>query len=185
MSRRNRIFRALLLCGAFVLFAVTSAEAGIYKCVGADGRTTFTSDPASCASAEPYELKARIQKSIDSSKSRALARRLSTGRAASPSGVAPEDGHEEMWRRKRGAARQELQNAERQVERAMSMAKGCNRGGEWFRKDASGIRKHVPCEEIKSRVGEAEKMRDDLKRYLASGLEDECRRAGCLPGWVR
>jgi hypothetical protein len=43
----------------------------------------------------------------------------------------------------------------------------------------------VSCEELEA---EQQAVRSDEKRleaYLDEGLEEECRRAGCLPGWIR
>jgi hypothetical protein len=30
-----------------------------------------------------------------------------------------------------------------------------------------------------------EKQQEETRAYLDEGLEEECRRAGCLPGWIR
>ncbi len=177
----------LSMAVAALLCVASSAQAEIYKCVGPDGRMTFTSDPGSCPNAKPHVLKARVQSVIDSSTSQA-ARARSAARAAAAaarSGGEERDGLEKMWRRKRGETQAKLQQVERSWTQLQSMIKGCNRGGEWFRKDEAGIRQHVPCEELQTRRQAIEKERDDLKEYLRIGIEDDCRRAGCIPGWIR
>ena len=47
------------------------------------------------------------------------------------------------------------------------------------------MREDYSCDEAHESYERATERRKELKRYLAGGLEDECRRAGCLPGWVR
>ena len=90
-----------------------------------------------------------------------------------------------MWRRKRSESQQQLSQLERQLKHARWMAKGCNRGSDWYRKDESGIRQHVSCNEVKARLGRLENEHRAMQEYLRSGIEEECRRAGCLPGWIR
>lgn len=175
----------LWIAVATLLCVASSAQAGIYKCVGPDGRVTFTSDPGSCPNAKPHVLKARVQTVIDSSTSEAARARSAARAAAARSGGEGRDELEKMWRRKRGETQAKLQQVERSWTQLQSMIKGCNRGGEWFRKDEAGIRQHVPCGELQTRRQAIEKERDDLTEYLRIGIEDDCRRAGCIPGWIR
>jgi hypothetical protein len=90
-----------------------------------------------------------------------------------------------MWRRKRPVAEQELRQVDERIATMNTVIKTCNRGGEWYKTEASGIRKHIPCGELRSRQADIEKRQQELVEYLEDGLEDECRRAGCQPGWVR
>jgi hypothetical protein len=41
------------------------------------------------------------------------------------------------------------------------------------------------CSELKHELDEVETQEAAARDYLATGLAEECRRAGCLPGWVR
>jgi hypothetical protein len=43
----------------------------------------------------------------------------------------------------------------------------------------------VKCNELSTRLAELDGEESRLREYLASGLEEECRRAGCEPGWIR
>jgi hypothetical protein len=90
-----------------------------------------------------------------------------------------------MWRRKRPEAEAELRDVEQRVQHMTAVLRACNRGGEWYQTDESGMRQHVPCSELREKHGELARRREELALYLAEGLEDECRRAGCQPGWVR
>ena len=175
---------AVLLCGA------SAAQAGIYKCVGPDGRTTFTSDPGSCPNAKQHVLKTRVQNVIDPSAAEAASARMAARAAATSARIGRDDGDnkdglEKMWRRKRGETHQKLQRVERRWTNLHRMIKGCNRGGQWFQKDESGIRRHVSCEDLRAKRQKLEQERDELKEYLRIGLEDDCRRAACKPGWIR
>jgi hypothetical protein len=160
-----------------VLGLAAGAGTGIYECVGPDGKTVFTSDANACPGTKPHVLQKQLQTVVEGQgqRSRPAARRSGGSN----------DGIERMWRSKRPAAEQELRQAEEHLRQMLSVVKSCNRGGEWYQTGESGIRQHIPCEELRDRLQEAQQKRDDLVEYLANGLEDECRRAGCQPGWVR
>jgi hypothetical protein len=165
----------------WTLLAASEARAEIYKCVGSDGKATFTSDPGACPGTKPHELKSKVQHVIEQPGTRARRAASPAVRRAGPRN----DGHESMWRRKRPEAEAALQEVEGQLVKLGKAVKACNRGGEWYRTSESGIREHIPCEEFQTRLRDAEQKREQLVDYLAEGLEDECRRAGCQPGWVR
>ena len=175
---------------SLLLLLALPSSAGIYKCVGPDGKTVFTGNPGACSNAKPHRLTKKVQRAIETP--RASSRTRSTQSVRGRAGADPaarsnaaSDGLEQMWRRKRADKEMELREVEREWNHLQGMIKGCNRGGQWFRKDASGIRQHVPCNEVKQKRVEIEKRRDQLTAYLAGGIEDECRKAGCLPGWIR
>ena len=184
LDRARLLARAALLGVVVALAPAAVAAEGIYRCTGADGKTVFTSDRSACPNAKPHVLKSRIQKVVESPGSASTSRRA---RASRPAARAPAraDGLEQMWRRKRSEKQQQLGQLDRSLHRAKSMAKGCNRGGEWYSTDESGIRKHVSCDKVKARHRRLENERAELQEYLRSGIEDECRKAGCLPGWIR
>ncbi len=175
----------LALLGAAVVLAPTAAGAeGIFRCTGADGKTVYTSNPGACPNAKPHVLKSRVQNVVEGQRS---PRRSPGSRASRPAARAPAggDGLERMWRNKRSEKQQELGQIDRRLKRAMTMAKGCNRGAEWYSKDEAGMRKHISCDKVKSNLRKIEQERADVQEYLRSGIEDDCRKAGCLPGWVR
>lgn len=171
---------------AVAMIAASPAMAGIFKCVGPDGRTTYTSDPGTCANPKAHTLKGSgVQRVIDTrSRPKARSSRRSLALPAAAAGTT-EDGTETMWRRKRGDTQRKLRVVDEKHKHVLDMIKGCNRGGEWFRKDAAGIRQHVPCEQVQAERKEIERELAALQAYLDGGLEDECRRQSCLPGWVR
>ena len=66
------------------------------------------------------------------------------------------------------------------------MVKACNRGAELYVEDGStGIRDGYSCNRVKEERGEVAASVTQTEYFLAEGLEEECRRAGCLPGWIR
>lgn len=181
MSRaaRRRMCRMLLL--VFALAVPGAAQAGIYKCTAADGTVRYTSDASHCPNAQEQKLEKPLQRVLSDEGTRRRYTRPASVRRGKVGG----DGLEAMWKAKRPAAQQELDEVEHKLVQMEKVIKGCNRGGEWFKTDEAGMRKHIPCEELRERRAAMRKKRDDLKDYLFDGLEDECRRAGCRPGWVR
>jgi hypothetical protein len=169
-------------CALLLLLGPVPAGAEIYRCQGADGKTFFTSDRSACPGAKPHVLKREVQTVLDERSSPALRGARPGSRPASPGG---NDGLEAMWRRKRPEAERELEDVDGRVEHMNAVLRVCNRGGEWYQTDESGIRQHVPCNELREKHAELARRREELREYLAEGLEDECRRAGCQPGWVR
>jgi hypothetical protein len=90
-----------------------------------------------------------------------------------------------MWRRKRTQAAEELRGLERGADELKEIVSWCNRGGELVVEDDVGLRDRYDCQDARKAYEQASVRRRELRAYLGGGLEDECRRAGCLPGWIR
>jgi hypothetical protein len=178
MATVKRCGFALLMGCALGLLA-PAAGAGIYKCTSADGSVHYTSDASHCESAEPQVLKRDLQRVLTDDTSRGAGMRPAARRPAGG------DGLEAMWRSKRPKAEQDLAELEKKLARMKNVVRSCNRGGEWYRTSESGIREHVSCDELHAQYAELQQEHQKLVEYLADGLEDECRRAGCQPGWIR
>ena len=59
-------------------------------------------------------------------------------------------------------------------------------GGEVISKDKkSGLKRKVNCNDVRSEYDTMKKKRAKLTEYLNGGIQKECRKAGCLPGWLR
>ena len=65
------------------------------------------------------------------------------------------------------------------------MVSWCNRGGELVLEERIGMRRDYSCTDARRATTASPRPPTELPRYLDGGLEDECRREGCLPGWVR
>ena len=69
-----------------------------------------------------------------------------------------------------------------QVRRAVGW---CNRGHSLYIEDDTGIRRGYDCGKVRKEHEEVRARMAGLRLYLDEGLEEECRCAGCLPGWIR
>jgi hypothetical protein len=78
-----------------------------------------------------------------------------------------------------------LRDAEAELGTLHEVAGWCNRGHMVYAHDEDGLRRDVDCDEVDARERELRREQKRLQAYLDEGLEEECRRAGCLPGWLR
>ena len=90
-----------------------------------------------------------------------------------------------MWKRKRVEAEAEQRDLQRNVAELKEVVTWCNRGGDLVLEDDVGVRQEYDCDDAHATLEKTTARLAELRRYLAGGLEDECRRAGCLPGWIR
>jgi hypothetical protein len=175
------------LVWAVLLFGST-AGAEIFRCRQADGSFSYTSDRASCPGAKPHRPSGTIQVVPG------------LGQSAEPAALDPgapdpappprrlghvEDAQEVMWRRKRSEAERELVDIERADEELRQLVTWCNRGGALVMEDDVGLPADYSCEDARQSWEAVSSRLEALQVYLDGGLEDECRRAGCLPGWIR
>ena len=174
--------KAFPVLAALVLALGAAAAAETYKCQGPDGKTLFTSDRSLCPNAARHESSGRIQRSSGAPEDPAPARVPAARRelrAVDEAEEAP------AWSAKRRKAQAGLEQARARLAMLDRVARWCNRGGEVFAEDADGLRQNVSCEELEDEQQAARREEKRLEAYLAEGLEEECRRAGCLPGWIR
>jgi hypothetical protein len=167
--------------GAALLLAAPAA-AEIYKCVGDDGKTTFTSRADSCPGATLHRPKGRLQ-TVPSSDGP----RPAPARAARPPAAAAgqQQADAARWRAKRTKAEQEKAEIAGNLEAYRRIVTGCNRGATYTVKDETGIKREFSCDEARSTYDRMQQRQAEIDGYLTGGLTDECRRAGCLPGWIR
>ena len=178
---RRRSLAALSLAAAALVVA-PAASADLYRCTRPDGRIVFTDNTQACPQARKHEPTGVVQH-IQNAPPRAT-RPAALGGSASLSQQA-EASAEASWRAKKAASEAELEHLEGQHESLRSSVTWCNRGGELYQKDDVGIKRSVSCHNVQAEFRALGPRIAKLRRYLAEGLEDECRRAGCLPGWLR
>jgi hypothetical protein len=104
--------------------------------------------------------------------------------SAKPSGDAdPDSAEETRWRQKLRQARQDEERAAHALELAERDYRSCRHRENL----GSAYQAHVPgetaCDEAP--VAAAQHDYERAKAYAEDGIEDECRRVGCLPGWLR
>jgi hypothetical protein len=180
-----------LLAGAALLADAAASE--MYRCTGPGGEPVFTSDKSACPGAKPHAPSREVQRAPASpgwSGDPALGSEAPgrAGPGAPPPAAAadePEDAQAAMWRRKRSQAREELQALERGHDEIREIVTWCNRGGDLVVEDEVGLRDRYDCQDAREAWERSGSRLRELRAYLDGGLEDECRRAGCLPGWIR
>jgi hypothetical protein len=182
---------------ALALLASVAAPAGaeMYRCEGPDGTITFTGNAAACPGATPHAPSRDLQR-LDSEDA-ADEPLAPEGDGTAPPADAPaapakrrdpaegDDAQAAMWKRKRIDAENESRAIEHDLTEFDEMVTWCNRGGGLVLEDRVGVRKDYSCAEARDQHERLGARAAELKRYLAGGLEEECRRAGCLPGWLR
>jgi hypothetical protein len=181
--------RAPIVAVAGLLLAL-SAKAEIFKCVGPNGEVSFSSSAAQCPNAQPHAPKeAAVQRTsrdqpLQTARPGAAPQRRRA--PASAAGLEDSAGSEALWREKLAQARAQLREVEARREHLAKAVRWCNDGNLlWVEDDRTGIRKDVPCSEVDAMKVMLDEEHERLQRYLDEGLEEECRRAGCLPGWLR
>jgi len=177
------VTRPALPAALLVLGLAAGAHAEMYRCQGPDGKTLFTSDRSQCPRAALHESSGRIQRSSGGAEAPPARPRESATRHERRTF---EDAAEaQVWRAKRANAEASLGQVAAQLETFHEVAGWCNRGHEVWTTDEDGLRHGVDCNELKAQERELRREQKRLEAYLAEGLEEECRRAGCLPGWIR
>lgn len=184
--------RGLLLASAVVALFAPDARAELLRCKGPDGKTIYTDKPALCPGAAPFEPSGSVQKAPGSSAPAAPSvpgvpsvpgqqtrqERQGLRQAADKARAA-------QWAAKKRAAEEELEQVIARRDHLTGFIAHCNRGGYVTTRDEAGIKDVVSCNALKRDFAALEQREAQLKSYLRDGLKEECRRAGCLPGWIR
>lgn len=183
------MMRAVLLASLLWLLYAASAEAEIFRCKGPNGEVRFTSDASKCPHAAPHAAKdGSFQKVEAASAPLASARpgSITAPRRASPAAAATTAAAEASWRKKKSDAVQSVADLEMARAHALQAVKWCNRGyGVNRENERTGLRETVPCDQVDEEFAEIERQLTAARDYLTTGLEEECRTSGCLPGWIR
>lgn len=172
-----------------IAWGATSAQAELLRCKGPDGRTIYTDDKSRCPGADPFEPEGEVQRTESTAPDAAASRaplddRVERARARQRAAQA-EEGEARRWRQKRDEAQQQLEHLARRRLELDEFVTWCNRGGSVVTRDVSGIKRNVPCDDIRAEFEQLDAQEGELRAYLQSGLAEECRKAGCLPGWIR
>ncbi len=181
IARDRRLLLAVL--GMVLVGINTAATAELYRCVRADGRTVFTDSKATCPGAQEHRPAGEIQSYRAAASARQPAssgRRRAAQIRSSDTATA-----EASWRKKMHDVNEELQTVTNRIGNLHPLVKNCNRGGTVFRTQENGLRAGVPCDSLRADVSRLEQRRAELQRYLDHGLQEDCRKSGCLPGWLR
>jgi len=163
----------------------TAAHAELYRCTGRDGATIFTDQKKNCPGAEASEPAGVVQHAeTPESSNRDSASGPASG--AGDSRASDEAAAEAFWRQKKRDAETQVERARAEREAYGSYAGHCRRpGAHAYSQDEAGIKQYVPCDELLAKYHDLEQQETAARDYLETGLSEECRRAGCLPGWLR
>jgi hypothetical protein len=178
--KRLTWFLAFALCG----FTADSALGGLYRCERADGSVVYTDSQATCPGASEHRTTGAVQSTGSSSHAPAAMRSTGTRRMrrTTPSDTSAA---EAAWRSKKEQTRHELSVVTSRHDALAQYVSHCNRGGELFRTLDNGLKEGVSCKGLRAEVTALAARRDELQEYLDRGLREACRKAGCLPGWIR
>ena len=178
MTKGNGI-RTLWLLAA--LAAAPQALAELYRCEGSDGVVVFTDQEGSCPGALAHEPSGSIQTlspaigaSAPAKVERGRTKRSAVGRA-----------QKGVWREKKLKAEESLEALTAKRNDLDRFITHCNRNRKILQEGASGLLSKVSCKNIREEYEEVKARQADARAYLSGTLEEECRRAGCLPGWIR
>jgi hypothetical protein len=174
--------RCLLALAVAVVSIATGATAELYRCVRPDGSTVYTDSRTTCPGAREHQTTGEVQNYRASTTIRSEG---TTRRPPASLSNRTQTDNEASWRQKKLRAAQEFLDITARIEQISPFVKTCNRGGSVFRTQENGLRTGVSCDRLRDEVPKLEKQRSVLEAYLDHGLRDECRRSGCLPGWLR
>ena len=163
----------------------TAAHAELFRCTRPDGKPIFTDRKANCPGAEASEP-AGVVHHAETPESPAP---KADAHPAAPSSDPPAQSAEEtaaaFWKQKKRDAEQRLDQVHERREWIRKYVSSCNRGAWVTTRDDAGIQQVVNCTDLHRELTALDTQETDAREYLATGLADECRRAGCLPGWLR
>ncbi len=169
------------------LFAVsaiaTAAHAELFRCTGPDGKPVYTDQKHTCPGAEASEPagvvhRAPTPETHDPASTPAALSRDSHAPAADADAAA-------QWKQKKLDAEQSLEQIRARREWIKTYVSYCNRGAYVTTRDDAGLQQVVNCSELKREFHALETKEAAASDYLARGLAEECRKSGCLPGWLR
>lgn len=166
--------------------APAGASAELLRCTGRDGKTIFTNDKSQCPGAETYKPKAVLH----GTESQPAAPAPSPGTRSSRAlrhdqAESTEVGEAARWQQKKLDKENELSEVTARRKYLKEYAAYCNRGGHVLKRDDAGIAQDVKCNELNDKLAELDTQAQEIRTYLDEGLAEECRQAGCEPGWIR
>jgi hypothetical protein len=181
--------KVLRILAVFAVAALaTSARAELFRCTGPDGKTVYTDQKHTCPGADPSEPTGVVHRAPTPEAIKSDPEPEQGAPAARASEPKPADSAQEaaFWKQKRRDAEANLARIRARRESFDRAADHCSRPGKYvITRDDAGIKQYVNCSQLLDQFHALEAQEASARDYLASGLSEECRRAGCLPGWVR
>jgi hypothetical protein len=166
--------------------AAGRARADLLRCTGPDGRTIYTDDKSLCPDSARYEPSGAVH-SVDSA-APGPEPEADTRKARAARRVQVQDaraGEARRWRDRKQAKEEELRQVVAERDALKGWVAFCNHGNIVFTRDEAGIKERVHCSELSGRLAALDARAAGIRDYLENELPEECRRSGCLPGWIR
>jgi hypothetical protein len=162
------------------------ARAELFRCTGPDGKTIFTDQKNTCPGAEPSEPTGVVHRAeTPESHQSAPDPGTSAPAALSRDPHAADASEAAQWKQKKRDAEQQVAKLQAQREAMDRFVSHCNRPGRYVKtRDDAGISRSSAARSS-SASSSSRESGGGRAHYLATGLPEECRRAGCLPGWLR
>ena len=163
-----------------------TADAELFRCTGRDGKPIFTDQKRTCPGADASAPEGVVHHAETPTPRRPEADLAPAARDTEPP-QAPDPAEQQaaLWKQKKLDAEQRVEQIRARREWIRKYMSYCNRGAWITTRDEAGIQQVVNCTELHREYTALESQETAAREYLATGLPDECRRAGCLPGWVR
>jgi hypothetical protein len=181
----NRLEIVFALCFAVLLARAAPAHADLYRCIGPDGGLVYTDDESICPGAATHESSGKIQTHRSGAPPSRVADSPGVEYRTKPSRADGQTAMKKHWQAKKRAKEGELRALEERSEYLSRFVTGCNRGAQVTARDETGIKRTVSCDEIRAEYQQTLERLEPIREYLDSGLRRDCRKAGCLPGWIR
>jgi hypothetical protein len=166
------------------------AAAELFRCTGPDGKTVYTDKKSVCPQAETYTPKAELQgtdpqpaSAGEEGEESASDARLRTLRRMKVDDARA--GEAARWQQLKKQKEDELEDVKRERDHLVDYVAHCNRGGSVITRDDAGMAKDVKCNELNDKLAALDERALAIRNYLDNDLPEECRKAGCLPGWLR
>jgi len=177
--------RHLALCFALLLLTAPTAEAELYRCIGPDGGLVFTDDETTCPGASEHESSGALQTHRVETPPSPAAASPRLNRRTTSAHTDERTAMKSHWQSKKRAKENELRVLQERRQYLSRFVAGCNRGSSIITRDEIGIKQTVSCDKIRVEYEQSLERQQPIRDYLDGGLQRECRKAGCLPCWIR
>lgn len=175
--------------GILALLAVTAlataAHAELFRCTGPDGKTIYTDQKHTCPGADASEPAGVVHRAETPEGPKRDADVVPAARSSEPHAPDAAEQAAALWKQKKRDAEERVEEIHARRDWIRKYVGYCNRGAWITTRDEAGIQQVVNCTELHRELTSLETQEAAAREYLATGLPEECRRAGCLPGWLR
>ena len=184
MTQRRKALLLAIVASTSAAIAPAPASSDVYRCTRPDGSIVFTDDESACPGPAKHAPAGRVQ-TFPREDDPVPAAPGRGAREAHARQIEEDKAQKARWQQKKRSKEEELRVLEQRHRQLGAFVTACNRGVEIISRDASGMKYQVPCQRVRKEYEQTRALQEPLREYLDTGLARECRRAGCLPGWIR